>query len=182
MSFPAPDTTPMQDWERRLWTRHDGAWTSHYTIYDADQKIVDQYHARNDMVSDFATGRYFQRNLYRRGSEVEARRFKAHFQGRSLIFEGGTLLEGHAHAVDSNLVLLRFQYLDKPFEVVETINLLGDESRARTMQQAENGVLKRVTAVFGETRILAEPGVDVEGNDLYPITEEWWHEQFPQLG
>jgi hypothetical protein len=171
----------MQQWERELWRRHDGAWVSRYTIYDDRTQVVDEYVARNDMISDFVSGRYFQRNLYRRGGQVEERRFPARFEGRSLIFEGGKLLEGHARAFDPSLVVLRFQYLDKPFEVVETITLGGDSDRARTMQQFEYGALKRVTAVFGERKVLDKPGVDVDGHDLYPVTEEFWHEHFPEL-
>lgn len=182
MSFPGPDVSPMEDWERELWRQHDGAWVSRYTIYDQHKNVVDEYLARNDMVSDFAGGRYFQRNLYRRGAEVEERRFPARFSGRSLIFEGGRLLEGHARAFDPALIVLRFQYLDKPFEVVETITLSGDGRRARTMQQFEAGVLTRVTAVFGERKVLAQPGVDADGRDLYPVGEDFWREHFPELG
>jgi hypothetical protein len=171
----------MQDWERELWRKHDGAWVSRYTIYDAERNVVDQYLARNDMVSDFGSARYFQRNLYRRGNQIEERRFAARYEGRSLVFEGGRLLEGHARAFDPTLVVLRFQYLDKPFSVVETITLGGDRDRARTMQQFEDGLLKRVTAVFGERKVLDAPGVDIEGHDLYPVGEDFWKEHFPEL-
>jgi hypothetical protein len=177
--LPPPDTSAMADWERRLWRRHDGAWVSRYTVLDENLNVVDRYVARNDMVSDFERGRYFQRNLYRRGDQVEARRFPARFDGRSLLFEGGRLLEGHAQAVQPDVVLLRFRYLDRPVEVLETITLGTDDDRARTMQQFENGVLRRVTVVFGERRITDRPGVDVDGNDLEPVEEEFWRAHFP---
>lgn len=181
MTIPRPDTSQMQDWERELWLKHNGAWISRYTIYDERQNVLDEYVARNDMVSDFASGRYFQRNLYRRPTGVEERRFPARFNGRSLIFEGGPWLEGHARAFDRTLIVLRFQYVDRPVAVVETITLGSDRDRGRTMQQFEHGVLKRVTAVFGERKLHDEPGVGVEGDDLYPVTEDFWHEHFTDL-
>lgn len=39
----------------------------------------------------------------------------------------------------------------------------------------------RVTTVFGERKLLDEPGVDVEGHDLYPVTEDFWHEHVADL-
>ena len=180
MTLPAPDISPMEDWERQLWSRHDGAWISRYTILDEKLNAVDRYLARNDMISDFKRGLYFQRNLYRRGDKVEDRRFPARFRGRSLVFEGGRLLEGHALAVDRDVVVLRFRYLSRPVEVLETITLGTDDDRARTMQQFEDGVLRRVTVVFGERRV-SDPQVDVDGNDLAPVDEEFWRAHFPEL-
>jgi hypothetical protein len=170
----------MADWERNLWLRHDGAWISRYTVLDENLKVVDQYVARNDVISDFERGLYFQRNLYRRGDEIENRRFPARYEGRSLIFEGGKILEGHAHAVDPDVILLRFRYLRRPVEVLETITLGTDDDRGRTMQQFEDGILKRVTVVFGERRV-GKPEVDVEGKDLAPVGEDFWRAHLPDL-
>lgn len=139
MTIPGPDTSAMQDWERHLWLKHNGAWLSRYAIYDERKNVVDEYVARNDMISDFASGRYFQRNLYRRRTGVEERRFPARFEGRSLIFDAGPWLEGDAHAFDPTLIVLRFQYRDRPVAVVETIMLGSDRDRRRTMQQFEQG-------------------------------------------
>jgi hypothetical protein len=180
LTLPAPDTSPMADWEKQLWKRHNGAWVSRYTIFDEHLNVVDSYVARNDVISDFERRLYFQRNLYRRGDQIEDRRFPARFNGRSLIFEGGHLLEGHAHAVDPDIVVLRFRYLSRPVEVLETITLGTDDDRARTMQHFERGVLKRVTVVFGERRV-RDPEVDVNGHDLAPVDEEFWRAHFPEL-
>jgi hypothetical protein len=170
----------MADWEKVVWRRNHGAWISRYTVLDEELKVVDRYVARNDIISDIDRGLYFQRNLYRRGDDIETRRFPARFKGRSLIFEGGPHLEGHAHVIDKDVVVLRFRYLSRPVDVLETITMGADDDRGRTMQQFEGGVLRRVTVVFGEHRV-GKPQVDVEGNDLEPVTDQFWREHFPEL-
>jgi hypothetical protein len=152
--------------EKRLWQRHHGSWQSHYTIRDANGQIVDEHDAFNDIAIDLERNLYAQRNIYTRADgSVEVRRYSAFFEGSELVVRG-RILEGRARVYDERTIVLNFRNTDQPIETYETIILMNDIDRARTMAHFENEKLVRVTSVFGEKRISAQPGIDAEGRDL----------------
>lgn len=155
----------MPDWERELWEAHVGCWQSHYTIRDLDGKIVDEHDAINDIALDWERNLYVQRNIYTRGEAVEVRRYSAHWEGREMRIRG-RVLEGRAWAADRRVILLHFSLTDKPVETFETIVLLNDVDRSRVMQHFVDRKLVRVTSVTGEIRLSAEPGIDLDCNDI----------------
>jgi hypothetical protein len=155
----------MADWERELWEAHVGTWRSHYTVRDAEGNIVDEYDALNDIALDWERNVYSQRNTYTRGEGVEVRRYSASWEGREMVIRG-RILEGRARAYDQRTIVLSFSKPSLGEETYETIVLTDPTHRGRTMQHYEGGVLERVTSVFGEVRVSAEPGIDAKGNDL----------------
>jgi len=155
----------MADWERRLWQSHVGLWESHYTIRDAEGNIVDQHHALNDIQMDIDRGIYSQRNTYTRGEEVEVRRYTGKFVGRDLVIEG-KVLHGSSRAYDERTIILNFAKPSLGEETYETIILMDETHRGRSMQHYKGPELVRVTSVFGERRISAEPRIDADGSDL----------------
>lgn len=161
----------MADWERELWESHVGTWKSYYTIRNAAGEIVDEHEALNDIQLDWEKNVYSQRNIYRRGGEVEVRRYSAHWEGREMVIRG-EFLEGRASAHDRQTIVLNFKKPSIGEETYETIVLIDGHNRGRSMQHYEKGVLKRITSVFGEERISSEPAIDAEGNDLRPAVFE----------
>ena len=155
----------MADWERRLWQSHVGVWESDYTIRDAEGNVVDQHHALNDIQLDLERGVYAQRNTYTRGDEVEVRRYTGRFVGRDLVIEGA-ILHGSSRAYDERTIVLNFAKPSLGEETYETIVLMDETHRGRSMQHYKGGELVRVTSVFGERRISAEARIDADGNDL----------------
>jgi len=155
----------LADWERELWEGHVGVWESYYTIRDSEGSIVDEHHAINDIVIDWDRMQYGQRNIYTRGEEVETRRYTGKFVGQDLVIEG-KFLHGSSRAYDERTIVLNFAKPSLGEETYETIVLMDEINRGRSMQHYKDKELVRVTSVFGEKRISAEPRIDADSNDL----------------
>ncbi|MFN8535005.1 MAG: response regulator [Dehalococcoidia bacterium] len=160
-----PDREPMADWEKHYWPRHAGTWTSHYTIRDVDGTILDEHDAICDMAVDLENNRYAQRNTYIRGDAREVRHYTAHWEGRDMVIRGAKLA-GTARAVDDRAMLLNFSTLDGKTETFETIILMSDTVRVRTMQHIQDGKLRSVTVVRDEVRIKPDPDIDATGASI----------------
>ncbi|GIW08523.1 MAG: hypothetical protein KatS3mg060_3328 [Dehalococcoidia bacterium] len=155
----------MADWEVPLWNQQAGIWSGHVTTREIDGAVIDEHDVVTDVAIDLAGNRYAQRVVATRGAASEVRSFTAHWDGRDLVVQNARFA-ARARAVDGRVLLLTARSSDGRVETFETILLLSELTRARTIQHVEDGVLAAITIVSDERRIAPVPGIDFAGEPL----------------
>jgi len=134
-----------------LLSKHIGVYESLYIVIDAEGRVVDTYRARNEFRVDGS--RYVQRNIY---TWPDGRTRDTTFPGTlrdGVLYFDTPVLKGEARQVSDDVILLVFDYVDRPVHVIETIRRVDDIRWGRTMQYYENGDLVRVAAVYHERKV-----------------------------
>ncbi|MCS6802196.1 MAG: hypothetical protein RMM58_12295 [Chloroflexota bacterium] len=160
-----PPDEAMADWEARLWQLQTGTWSGKVTTRAVDGALIDEYDVVTDVAVDLAANRYAQRVVTMRGGRAEARTFTAHWEGRDLVVRSPRFT-ARARAAAARVIVLTGRSADGSSETVETITLLTDHTRARTVQHIEAGRLRAVTVVSNEQRQSPLPGIDLAGEPL----------------
>jgi hypothetical protein len=158
-------TEVMADWEVRLWNQQAGVWRGTVTTREVDGAVIDEHDLVSEVAVDLGTNRYAQRVVATRGETAETRRFTAHWEGHDLIVRSARFA-ARARAVDGRIIVLTGRSSDGRVETVETIVLLTEHTRARTVQHIEAGLLRAISVVSNERRIAFVPGIDLAGEPL----------------
>lgn len=158
-------TEVMADWEVRLWNQQVGVWSGTVTTRELDGTLIDEHDLVSEVALDLSANRYAQRVVATRGVTTEARSFTARWEGHDLIVRTARFA-ARARAVDGRIIVLTGRSSDGRVETVETIVLLTDHTRARTVLHIEAGLLRALSVVSNERRIASVPGIDLAGEPL----------------